>query len=311
MSTKKLGETLRDLRKEKGLPLRKVAAQLDIDVAILSKMERGQRKLTREMVVKMADLYQHDLEPLIIQYLSEKVLYEIGDEDLAEKALKAAESELRYVRQKTSPKKLLSKEEIIPAFAKYLTTQHLVNKAWLFGSVARGNNNSKSDVDVAIDVPQGIPFTLFDLAEVQEKFKKLAGRKVDVVMINGVRPAMRERIEKEMILFYDNQIFIESEESSDYKNTVIGKLGSYFKADNRIKMAWVYGSFARGDMNSKSDIDLMVRFDEQKKISLLDIAEIVHELEKLVSRKIDLVEEGTLLPFAIESVKKDIIKIYG
>ena len=51
--------------------MRKVAAQLDIDVAILSKMERGQRKLTRDTVVKMADLYQHDLEPLMIQFLSE------------------------------------------------------------------------------------------------------------------------------------------------------------------------------------------------------------------------------------------------
>jgi predicted nucleotidyltransferase/plasmid maintenance system antidote protein VapI len=203
MSTKKLGEILRDLRKEKGLPLRKVAAALDIDVAILSKMERGERKLTRGIVVKLAELYQHDLEPLMIQFLSEKVLYEIGDEDLAEKALKAAESELRYVRQKSSPKKILSKEVILQAFTKYLSNQHLVTKAWLFGSMARGDNNAKSDVDVAIDVPQGTAFTLFDLAEVQEKFKKLAGRKVDVVMINGIRPDMRTRIEKEMILFYE------------------------------------------------------------------------------------------------------------
>jgi transcriptional regulator with XRE-family HTH domain len=47
MSKEKLGELLRRLRVEQKLPLRKVAALLDIDVAILSKMERGERKLKR------------------------------------------------------------------------------------------------------------------------------------------------------------------------------------------------------------------------------------------------------------------------
>ena len=41
MSTETIGEKLRHIREEKELPLRKVAALLDIDVAILSKMERG------------------------------------------------------------------------------------------------------------------------------------------------------------------------------------------------------------------------------------------------------------------------------
>jgi predicted nucleotidyltransferase len=203
MSKKKLGEMIRELRKEKGLPLRKMAAQLDIDTAILSKMERGERKLTRKMVVRLAEIYQHDLEPLMIQFLSEKVLYEIGDEPLAQKALQAAESELQYVHQKPGTKKILSREEITKAFAKYLSTQDLVNKAWLFGSIARGDNQAKSDVDVVIDVPKEKSFTLFDLAEIQEQFEKLVGRKVDVVMINGLRPAMRARIEKEMVLLYE------------------------------------------------------------------------------------------------------------
>ena len=96
MSKTKLGEILRELRKEKGLPLRKVAAQLDIDVAILSKMERGERKLTREIVVKLANIYQHDPELLMIRFLSEKVINEIGDEELAGQALKAAEPEVAY-----------------------------------------------------------------------------------------------------------------------------------------------------------------------------------------------------------------------
>ena len=48
MSTETIGEKLRHIREGKELPLRKVAALLDIDVAILSKMERGERKITKE-----------------------------------------------------------------------------------------------------------------------------------------------------------------------------------------------------------------------------------------------------------------------
>jgi len=204
MSKTKLGEILRELRKEKGLPLRKVAAQLDMDTAIMSKMERGERKLTREIVVRLAEIYQHDLEPLMIQFLCERVLFEIGDEELAHQALLAAEPEVVYqAKQRTSNKGQFSKEEIMLMFHDYLAKQKLVKKAWLFGSVARGDNNSKSDIDIVIDRIPNQPFTFFDLSELQENLEQIAKRKVDVVMINGLRPKMKARIEREMILFYE------------------------------------------------------------------------------------------------------------
>ena len=83
MSTDNIGDKLRKLREENELPLRKVAAMIDIDVAILSKMERGERRLTKEIVQKLAKVYKHDTEELLVLYLSEKVVYEIGEEDLA------------------------------------------------------------------------------------------------------------------------------------------------------------------------------------------------------------------------------------
>ena len=204
MSKTKLGEILRELRKEKGLPLRKVAAELDIDVAILSKMERGERKLTREIVLKLANIYKHDPEPLMIRFLSEKVLYEIGDEELAHQALKAAEPEIEYqARKATANKDQFSKEKIMQMFHDYLAKRKLVQKAWLFGSMARGDNTSKSDIDIVIElIPKKI-FTFFDLSELQENFERLAKKKVDVVTITGLRPKMKARIEREMILFYE------------------------------------------------------------------------------------------------------------
>jgi len=48
------------LREKEDYPLRKVAAFMDIDQSILSKIERGQRKLTKEQVVKLADFFNHN-----------------------------------------------------------------------------------------------------------------------------------------------------------------------------------------------------------------------------------------------------------
>ncbi|NLI23551.1 MAG: helix-turn-helix domain-containing protein [Bacteroidales bacterium] len=98
MST--LGQKLRELREQAGLSLRKAAMQVDVDVAILSKMERGERKLSKELVLKLAELYKADPNKLIIDFLSEKILYELEDEEFGLEALKVAEERIKYKRRK-------------------------------------------------------------------------------------------------------------------------------------------------------------------------------------------------------------------
>jgi transcriptional regulator with XRE-family HTH domain len=100
MSTETIGKKLRHIREERKLPLRKVSALLDIDVAILSKMERGERKITKEVVLKLAEIYDYNADELLISFLSDKILYEIQDEDLGIKALKVAEERVKYFRAK-------------------------------------------------------------------------------------------------------------------------------------------------------------------------------------------------------------------
>ncbi len=96
MST--LGLKLRELRELAGFSLRKAAVAIDVDVAILSKMERGERKFSKELVLKLAELFHADPDKLVIDFLSEKVLYELENEDLGLEALKAAEKQLEYKR---------------------------------------------------------------------------------------------------------------------------------------------------------------------------------------------------------------------
>jgi HTH-type transcriptional regulator, competence development regulator len=97
MST--LGLKLRELREKAGLSLRKVAVAIDIDVAILSKMERGERKFSKKLVLKLAELYKTNSDKLVIDYLSEKVLYDLQNEDFGLEALKVAEKQLKYKRK--------------------------------------------------------------------------------------------------------------------------------------------------------------------------------------------------------------------
>tara|TARA_R110002049_G_scaffold116643_1_gene269363 strand:+ start:11088 stop:11399 length:312 start_codon:yes stop_codon:yes gene_type:complete len=98
MSTETVGEKLRCIREEKELPLRKAAALLDIDVAILSKMERGERKITKEVVLKLAEMYDYNADELLVSFLSDKILNEIQDEELGIEALKVAEERAKYIK---------------------------------------------------------------------------------------------------------------------------------------------------------------------------------------------------------------------
>ena len=90
----KLGDIIRKLREEKELPLRTVAAYLDIDQAILSRIERGQRNATREQVVKLAKYFKVKENDLLVAWLSDKLVYEVADEDIALKSLHVAENKI-------------------------------------------------------------------------------------------------------------------------------------------------------------------------------------------------------------------------
>ena len=95
-----LGDIIRKLREEKELPLRIVAAYLDIDQAILSRIERGQRKPSREQVVKLATYFKVNENDLLIAWLSDKLVYELADEQIALKALQVAEEKIKYLKLK-------------------------------------------------------------------------------------------------------------------------------------------------------------------------------------------------------------------
>lgn len=91
---------------------------------------------------------------------------------------------------------------------------------------------------------------------------------------------------------------------------IIPKIQHFF-VSQPIEKAWLFGSCSCGEETSDSDVDIYVRYDRKNhRISLMKIAGIMLGLEGILNRKVDLVEEGRLLPFAKESAEHDKILIY-
>lgn len=191
-----LGETIRKLREEKELPLRTVAAYLDIDQAILSKIERGLRKPTKDLVIKLAKFFNVPEKELLLAFLADKLLYEVADEEMALEALQVAEERAVYEAFKK-----IDRNEILKKIQEGIGKFKQVQKAWIYGSFSRKEDGPKSDVDIAVQADES--FSYFDLVEIQYELEKSINRKVDVGFIDSFKPYILEHIKEDLRLIYE------------------------------------------------------------------------------------------------------------
>ncbi|MBP6099305.1 MAG: Fic family protein [Flavobacterium sp.] len=100
---------LKNAREQKGIKTRELAQMMQIDQALISKFENGTRKPTREQVKKLAQALSIDFDTLMIAWLKEKILYEIGSDDLSMRAMAMVREEIEnnYAVQKSSISKSL------------------------------------------------------------------------------------------------------------------------------------------------------------------------------------------------------------
>lgn len=170
------GETIRKLREVKELPLRTVAAFLDIDQAILSKIERGQRNANRKQVIKLAEFFKVKENDLLVSWLSDKLVFEVADEDVALKALQVAEEKVVY---RTGNK--TGKTTTISTIQSVLKNDGRVATAWLLGSMARGEARPDSDVDIVVELNNRKKYSMFDLLDIAYLIEQKIDKKVDLV----------------------------------------------------------------------------------------------------------------------------------
>jgi uncharacterized protein len=92
-------------------------------------------------------------------------------------------------------------------------------------------------------------------------------------------------------------------------NTLIKILSKYF-ISQPIEKAWLFGSYARSEEENESDIDILVNFTSDSKMTLFKYVRIINELKNLTGKNIDLVEDGQLKNYAQNSANKEKILIY-
>ena len=74
------GNRIRELRDKQGVLQRQLAALLEIDTPMFSKIERGDRRAKREHVIKLAEYLHQDVKEMLTLWLADKVLDAVGAE---------------------------------------------------------------------------------------------------------------------------------------------------------------------------------------------------------------------------------------
>lgn len=153
-----------------------------------------------------------DFQNLITHYyleIDKDTLWHIIDSDLPtlEHKVNAALEETQKQVSRNKHEQPLRKNEIAEAYARLLKAKrddilrtaikHGASNVRIFGSVARGEADAASDIDLLVDVEPGR--TLFDLSELIFDLQELLGHDVDLVTEKGLHTRIRERVLKEAI----------------------------------------------------------------------------------------------------------------
>jgi predicted nucleotidyltransferase len=87
-------------------------------------------------------------------------------------------------------------DQIVP-----ILKQAGVLRSSIFGSVARGEADEKSDIDLLVELPKGKSY--FDFFNLQDRLQKVLGKKVDLGTYRSIKPYFRDKILGEQIQIYE------------------------------------------------------------------------------------------------------------
>ena len=111
-----------------------------------------------------------------------------------------------------------------------------------------------------------------------------------------------------MVLLPHNKTLMTTYRKKRSVTSITKLLADYFKYQPVLK-AWLFGSFARGEQTSESDVDILVVLDKRENIGLKFFG-MYEDLKEILGRSVDLVTEDSLALFVRQSVDKDKKLIY-
>lgn len=164
------GSVLRRARVGAGLSQAELAVKAGVAQSVISAYEAGRRQPALPTLARLIDATGYDLV-VDIQWQPPRLSNLSGPVG-------------QLVRHK--------RRELVAAAA-----AHDVRNLRVFGSVARGEDRADSDVDLLVDLPPGMG--LVGLGRVQADLEAILGAKVDLVPASDLKPAVRERVEPELV----------------------------------------------------------------------------------------------------------------
>lgn len=169
------GLLIRNLREQRNLPLREVSAALDIDQAIISKLERMQRRATLEQVQKFAAFYQVPLDDLITHWLSDEIANILSKSEIALQALDMAREKVIKIASESYDRETVF-QQLYNMFRK---TEY--NKAWVFGDYAGGQNVFARNLSVLTELsPVQVHPKDSQVKALEQKIEKLTKLKTTI-----------------------------------------------------------------------------------------------------------------------------------
>jgi len=87
------------------------------------------------------------------------------------------------------------------------------------------------------------------------------------------------------------------------------ELKATLKDKHKVKSVGIFGSYLTGEERKRSDLDVLVEFDESADLSLLDFARLENFLSEALGVKVDLVEKGTLKPRIGRNILKEVVNV--
>ena len=95
--------------------------------------------------------------------------------------------------------------------------------------------------------------------------------------------------------------------SLDEIKGILKKHKEELKEKYRVKEIGIFGSYLRGEAKKESDLDILVEFEPDAKISLLDFVELENYLSDLLEVKVDLVEKSALKPRISKHILSEVV----
>ena len=116
-------------------------------------------------------------------------------------------------------------------------------------------------------------------------------------------------VKRKKVSLRQHYTIVNKKRTMDRQQTI--KVIHDYMASKPVVKAWIFGSFARGEEKPQSDIDILFVPDfEHGSFTLLTQGGMYEDLKQLLGREVDLVVDGSLRPYAKESVERDKVLVY-